>query len=93
MSHGRVIGLDTPDEIKKKFGVGYNVYVEAKHQYENQLDAAGLKAVFDRVRGIFLNKPDLPDIEESKDSNDKKLIIFVPSAYINQLSGLIAEVE
>ena len=31
MSHGRVISLDTPDEIKRKFGVGYNVYIEAKH--------------------------------------------------------------
>ena len=35
MSHGRVISLDTPDEIKRKFGVGYNVYIEAKHQYES----------------------------------------------------------
>ena len=34
MSHGRVISLDTPEMIKKKFGVGYNVYIEAKHQYE-----------------------------------------------------------
>ena len=31
MPHGRVISLDTPDEIKRKFGVGYIVYVEAKH--------------------------------------------------------------
>ena len=38
MSHGRVIGLDTPNEIKRKFGVGYNIYVEARHEYENQLD-------------------------------------------------------
>ena len=34
MSHGRIIGLDRPDEIKKKFGVGYNVFIEAKHQFE-----------------------------------------------------------
>ena len=38
MSHGRIIGLDTPDEIKRKFGVGYNIFVEAKHQYEGMLD-------------------------------------------------------
>lgn len=93
MSHGRVISLDTPDQIKRKFGVGYNVYVEAKHQYENTLDAAGLKAMFDRVRAIFLNVGDLPDIEESADSNDKKLIIMVPSAYVHRISSLIAQVE
>ena len=31
MSHGRIIGLDTPNEIKRKFGVGYNVQIEPKH--------------------------------------------------------------
>ena len=93
MSHGRVIGLDTPDEIKRKFGVGYNIYVEAKHQYENQLDEAGLKAVFDRIRSIFLNNAELPNIEESQDSNDKKLIIMVPIIYVHQISGLISQVE
>ena len=34
MSHGRVVGLDTPEGIKQKFGVGYIVYIEAKHQFE-----------------------------------------------------------
>jgi len=53
MSHGKIIGLDTPDEIKRKFGVGYNVLVEIKHQFESQLGEAGQKQVFDRVRDIF----------------------------------------
>ena len=90
MSHGRIISLDTPSEIKRKFGVGYNVYIEAKHQYESQLDESQLKAIFDKVRAIFLGIADLPDIEESADSNDKKLIIMVPSAYVQRLSGLIS---
>ena len=42
MSHGRVISLDTPDEIKRKFGVGYNVYVEANHTFEGEMDAQQL---------------------------------------------------
>ena len=82
MSHGRVIGLDTPNEIKRKFGVGYNIYVEARHEYENQLDEEGLKNVFDRVRQIFFSREDLDEIQESPDSNDKKLIIHVPTAYV-----------
>ena len=90
MSHGRIISLDTPSEIKRKFGVGYNVYIEAKHQYESQLDESQLKAIFDKVRAIFLGIADLPDIEESADSNDKKLIIMVPSVYVQRLSGLIS---
>lgn len=82
MSHGRVVGLDTPSGIKHKFGVGYSVFVEAKHQYEGQLDEAGLKDIFDRVRAIFLQKAGMSGIEESPDSNDKKLIIMVPSTYV-----------
>ena len=39
MSHGRIISMDTPNEIKRKFGVGYNVYVEAKHSFESGMDA------------------------------------------------------
>lgn len=30
MSHGKIIALGTPDHIKKRFGVGYNVYVEQR---------------------------------------------------------------
>ena len=36
MSHGKVIALGTPNDIKKRFGVGYNLYVEPRH-------AAGLE--------------------------------------------------
>jgi len=46
--------------------------------------------VFDKVRAIFFGNEDMPDIEESADTNDKKLIISVPSAYVHKLSGLIA---
>ena len=93
MSHGRVIGLDTPNEIKRKFGVGYNIYVEARHEYENQLDEEGLKNVFDRVRQIFFSREDLHEIQESPDSNDKKLIIHVPTAYVQEMADLIYRVE
>jgi len=93
MSHGRVIGLDTPEGIKHNFGVGYNIFVEAKHQYESQLNEASLKAIFDRVRAIFIGREDLVGIEESQDSNYKKLIITVPSTYVHKLSALIEEVE
>jgi len=59
MSHGRIINLDTPDEIKRKFGVGYNIYCEAKHQYEDQMDIEQLTKAFDSIRTIFLGRDDL----------------------------------
>jgi hypothetical protein len=29
MSHGKVIALDSPNGIKRKYGVGYNLIIEA----------------------------------------------------------------
>ena len=75
MSHGKIIGLDTPDEIKHKFGVGYNIFCEVKHEYESQMDQDSMKAAFEKVRAIFFRNEDLRGIAESQDSNDKKLII------------------
>ena len=31
MSHGKVVALDTPQNIKKRFGVGYNIFVEPRY--------------------------------------------------------------
>ena len=93
MSHGRIIGLDTPDAVKRKFGVGYNIFVEAKHQYEGQLDEDALKSIFDRVKAIFFGPDALEGVEESSDSNAKKLIIQVPSQHVHALGDLIAQVE
>ena len=80
MSHGRVINLDTPHEIKRKFGVGYSIYVEEKHEYENKPDKEDLQSVFDRVCQIFPVNVNNSEITKSPDSNAKKLIIHVPTA-------------
>jgi len=36
MSYGKVIALDTPEEIKRKYGVGYNIIVEIKKENQTQ---------------------------------------------------------
>ena len=33
MSHGKVIALGTPANIKRRFGVGYNVFVELRSNF------------------------------------------------------------
>ena len=93
MSHGRLIGLDTPDEIKRRFGVGYNVYLEPKHHLADQMDEGAIKLLFDKARRIFLGHADMEGIEESLDSNDKKLIFMVPSAYVYKMADVVALVE
>ena len=32
MSQGKLLALDTPNNIKKRFGVGYNLLLESKAQ-------------------------------------------------------------
>ena len=54
MSHGTIIGLDTPEAIKRKFGVGYNLFVEPRHDIEEDLSDDAVQALFEKVRAIFL---------------------------------------
>ena len=32
MSHGKLVALDTPQNIKRRFGVGYNIFVEPRYE-------------------------------------------------------------
>lgn len=91
MSHGKVIALGTPQHIKTKFGVGYNVFIEPRHNanLSNQQLSEKLKA----VERIFLNNDRYQGINKSKDSTDKKLLFTVPNTLINQVSTLLGEVE
>ena len=91
MSHGKVIALGTPNDIKKRFGVGYNLYVEPRH-------AAGLEGVqlndkLRQVERVFLQREGFDGIVKSKDSTDKKFIFAVPISYQDRISTLIREVE
>ena len=70
MSHGKLLALDTPFNIKKQFGVGYNLYVEPR----NDLPAFNAaKAGIDQavLQGV-------PGAEESSDSTNKKYIYVIP---------------
>ena len=93
MSHGRIISLDTPSDIKRKFGVGYNIFCEVKHEFEQALDLEQLQKVFEEVKLIFFQNSDLQGVSESADSNDKKLIIQYPLIHVQHLADLIKRVE
>lgn len=71
LSHGRIIALDTPDNIKKHFGVGYNLILEHK----DIGSAAFLEETRDELRdlfasGRFVSKKCI----ESIDSTDAKIV-------------------
>lgn len=47
MSHGKVIALDTPSEIKRKFGVGYNLIIELKKQSSEDISESPIKSLIE----------------------------------------------
>ena len=57
------------------------------------MDAQQLSNQFDKIRTIFLGRDDLPGVQESNDSNAKKLLIQCPYTHVSKLSALIHEVE
>ena len=81
MSHGKVIALGTPQYIKTKFGVGYNVFIEPRHNVN--LSNQELTEKLMAVERIFLNNDRYQGISKSKDSTDKKLLFTVPNSLIN----------
>ena len=91
MSHGKLIALGTPDHIKKRFGVGYNVYVEQRAS--QNLSQRELADKLDAVDQIFLNRRGYEGIVKSLDSTDKNSLFSMPVTLNEKISELIAEVE
>ena len=54
MSHGKVIALGTPGTIKRKFGVGYNLYVESR--FGSGLEGSQLAERLVAVERVFLHR-------------------------------------
>ena len=71
MSHGKVIALGTPNTIKRNFGVGYNLYVEAR--FGSGLEGGKLSERLMAVERVFLNREGFEGIVKSPDSTEKKL--------------------
>ena len=88
MDHGKVIALDTPNNIKRRFGVGYNILMEPIQV--NQMTHEQIRELAGRVRAAALSQErDINGLKESKDSINKKLIFLVPYSEVDKISGLI----
>lgn len=91
MSHGKVVALGTPNDIKRKFGVGYNLYVESK--FGSRLEGGQLAERLMAVERVFMAREGYEGIIKSPDSTDKKLLFLVPISLQDRISELIHEVE
>ena len=88
MSQGKIIALDTPHNIKRRFGVGYNVFLEPIDA--NIMTQVQIKELACKARSAAL-APEraINGIKESKDSLDKKLIFLVPYYEVGNISNFI----
>jgi ABC-type multidrug transport system ATPase subunit len=92
MDHGKLIALDTPNNIKRRFGVGYNVLMEPIQA--NQMNHEQIRALAGSVRAAALApERDIIGLKESKDSVNKKLIFLVPYGEVGKISGFIKYFE
>jgi ABC-type multidrug transport system ATPase subunit len=53
MSHGKVIALDTPNNIKRRFGVGYNLFLEPTNV--NEMSPEQIRTLANRARQAALS--------------------------------------
>ena len=91
MSHGKVIALGSPGNIKRRFGVGYNLYVEPRSSQNLSNDQ--IRDSLATVERIFLNRDGYNGITKSRDSTDKKSLFLVPISLVDRISNLMREVE
>ena len=85
MSHGNLLVLDTPMNIKKRFGFGYNLFVEPVPNFVDSFPQ--VKTEIDEIVKEF------GEIDESNDSTPKKLIYLIPFDKITKVHELLAKFE
>mmetsp|Transcript_9084 Transcript_9084/g.8545 ORF Transcript_9084/g.8545 Transcript_9084/m.8545 type:complete len:144 (-) Transcript_9084:1009-1440(-) len=73
MSRGKLLTLDTSFNIKKRFGVGYNLLIESKSDKEG--NNVGVKREIDH---IVLREGLVVGAQESIDSSLKRLVYTIP---------------
>lgn len=72
MTKGQLLALDTPEAIKRRFGVGYKVLIEPRLSEITSDEFVRLKPEIDNV--IFSGPFAINTVSESTDSTSKKLI-------------------
>jgi len=91
MSHGKVIALGTPMNIKKKFGVGYIISVEPKANHN--MSPSQVISRLKETERIFLLRDNCYGITKSIDSTFGKTLYNVPTSMSGVIGTLMHEVE
>lgn len=92
MTHGQLLALDKPENIKKQFGVGYKLLIEPNYEHFSVESFSQFQK--SSLNPIILKK-DLTrvGVKESNDSTPKKLIYQIPFTEVQNLGPLLNELE
>lgn len=88
MSHGKLLALDTPFNIKKRFGVGYNLFVEPKSHFVSQF-----QSIKGQIDDVMRNESIISNVTESNDSTPKRLIYLLPFDQVSNIPNLLRQLE
>jgi ATP-binding cassette, subfamily A (ABC1), member 3 len=89
MSHGKVIANDTPIGIKRRYGVGYNLILEAQQQHGEFTREH--RAMYD---GYIVQDSQIPNcIFSQEGSNETKLTYMVPFEHEKKMAELLRRLE
>lgn len=75
MSQGKIVTVDTPFGIKKRFGVGYNLYLEPK---DPSITKETLENIKQRLEPLVFDENIIQNVAESQNSVLSKLIFVLP---------------
>lgn len=92
MTKGQLLSLDSPQEIKRKFGVGYKILIEPKESIEAD---EFLQMKQEEIDPFLLSQENLESLQisENMESTNKKLIYQIPFSHLPELGGVLKELE
>jgi ABC-type multidrug transport system ATPase subunit len=87
MSHGQLLALDTSLGIKKRFGVGYNLFLEPEGISREQF-----QGMAGRVHEVMVDPHFSNGVEISVDSNPRKLVYVFPFDEVPKMPAFLEHV-
>lgn len=92
MTKGQLLQIDKPEEIKRQFGVGFKVLIEAIPGKISPEQFLQLKQT--KIDPLILSQDkQRKNYAENSDSTDKLLIYQVPFSEVQNMSELLADLK
>ena len=93
MTHGQLLALDTAENIKRQFGVGYKVLLEPRRDNANALSLDEFATLFETKIQPYMATFERNELQLNSDSTGKKIIYQLPFNQVGIMSDLLSGLE